>query len=240
MILTRVVPGSPLTVNLGIDGSRDSLVELYRPGGADWVRLNLIGSISGSAVGSDGTSETLTNPTDRLILRIIREHADVVVVGAESVRTEGFFVPRGAALAVVTGSGELGDHQVSIPGGRGPLVVLCPASAEPVARRTLGTTPATIVTVTDVDGRLTPAAILNALRELGYRSVVCEGGPSLAAQFVEAGVLDEICLTLAPVLNGSATPLLGGRGFTDQRLTLTQLLVDETSCLYARWSLAAT
>ena len=66
---------------------------------------------------------------------------------------------------------------------------------------------------------------------------MCEGGPSLAAQFVRAGVVDELCLTTAPILNGARSPLFGGHEFADHQLTLSSLIVDDASGIYARWGI---
>jgi riboflavin biosynthesis pyrimidine reductase len=175
-----------------------------------------------------------------MILGVIRDHSDAVLVGAASVRAEGYVVPRHAALAVVTGSGDFTGHRIVRSRGRlGELVILCPAAAAATARRTLGTVDARIIVVPDLDGRLAPTDILAALRSAGFASIACEGGPSLAAQFADAGLLDEICLTTTPMVNGGALPLFGAHAFADRRLTLTQLLKDEADCLYARWAVVA-
>ncbi|WP_181134458.1 dihydrofolate reductase family protein, partial [Rathayibacter sp. AY1D5] len=71
----------------------------------------MIASVTGSSTGSDGTSETLTNRVDRTILGVVREQADVVLVGAASVRAEGYRVPRRVPLAVVSASGDLAGHR---------------------------------------------------------------------------------------------------------------------------------
>jgi riboflavin biosynthesis pyrimidine reductase len=211
-------------------------MEFYRPPRPDWIRVNLIGSVSGSAAGSDGTSETLTNPADRKLLGAIRSLADVVVVGAASVRAEGYSIPRHAELAVVSATGDLGDHLVTSTGDQASFFVLCPASAVVRARETTAAARAQIVVVDDHDGRMSPAAIIASLRELGFTAVVCEGGPSLASQFVRAGVVDEVCLTTSPILNGARTPLFGGHEFVDQKLRLISLMVDDASGIYARWA----
>jgi riboflavin biosynthesis pyrimidine reductase len=242
VILTRVLPTVAEPLDPNAPDFRDRLADLYRPGRADWVRLNLIGSVSGSATGPDGTSETLTNPIDRAILGVIRRHADVVVVGAASVRAEGYFVPRKGALAVVSRTGSFADHQIkdvqlSGAAGRGTLIILCPAGAIETARATIGPAEVTIIPVPDVDGSLTAPAIITALRDAGYRSIVVEGGPSLATLFVLDDAVDELCLTTSPVLNGGATPLFGADEFADRPLTLAQLLVDSGGATYARWQL---
>ena len=236
MILTRIYPPGDAPVDLEAEDSQDTLHELYRPPRAEWVRLNLIGSVSGSAGGTDGTSETLSNPLDRRILKIIRDHGDVVLVGAASVRIEGYFLPRTAALAVVTSSGDMSAHRITTTGQRGPLLILCPASASSRVRATLGDAPAQIIEVADNNGHLAPRDILAALRTAGFHSVVVEGGPSLAGQLIDAGLVDELCLSTSPKLGGTAIPLFGTQEMAERRVTLTQILADEFSGLYARWA----
>jgi riboflavin biosynthesis pyrimidine reductase len=237
VILTRVIPTVDEPHDQDAPDFRDRLADLYRPGAVDWVRLNLIGSVSGSATGPDGTSETLTNPIDRAILGTIRNQADVVVVGAASVRAEGYFVPRSGALAVVSRTGNFGDHQIKGTAQNGTLIILCPSSAVETARATIGMPEVTIIPVPDFDGSLTAPAIVTALRDAGYRSVVVEGGPTLATLFVTDDTADELCLTTSPVLNGGAMPLFGSHEFANRPLTLTQLLVDSGGATYARWGL---
>jgi hypothetical protein len=70
-------------------------------------RLNLLIGPNGNISGEDGTSLSLTSPEDRRILRIIRHSADVVIVGAESVRKEGWFFPPQGRLIVLSHSGSL-------------------------------------------------------------------------------------------------------------------------------------
>jgi riboflavin biosynthesis pyrimidine reductase len=240
VILSRVVPSGDEPLDLESADARARLVELYRPPREDWLRLNLIGSVSGSATGSDGTSESLTNPIDRKILNVIRALSDVVVVGAATVRAEGYFVPREAALAIVSRSGDFSGHRIVDKGRSDAVVVLCPAAAVARARATLGMSVAAVVAVPDVDGSLTAEAIVDALHARGYRSVVAEGGPELASGLLLGGVVDELCLTTSPILNGAGVPLFGANEFADHPLTLTQLLLDASGTTYARWRLAAT
>lgn len=237
MILTRVFPSPAEPVQLTQAGSRDALADHYRPPGARWLRLNLIGSASGSAIGSDGTSETLTNVADRALLGVIRMLADVVLVGASTVRSEGYFVPKKAALAVVTSSGDLSGHQITTAGQRGGLVILCPVSVVDRARQTVGVAEAVVVPVPDSHGIIAAVDIVAALRGLGFDSIVCEGGPTLAAHLVRAGMVDEACLSTSPLLNGARTALFGGQEFDGVPLELTQLMVDDHSGVYARWAI---
>ena len=238
MILRRVHPDPPASVDLDSESSRDRLVEWYRPASPRWLRLNLVTSVSGSAAGSDGTSETLTSPVDRLILGVIRELSDVVLVGAQSVRAEGYVRPRRAPLAVVTGGGDLEGHRIGGDGDHPPVIVLCPARAVGRVSQTLGT--ADIVVVPDVDGRMEAHHIIGALRERGFNSIVCEGGPGLARQLIVSELVDEICLTTSPRLTGATLPLFGTESFSEVAVSLSQLLIDDESSLYARWVVATS
>lgn len=238
MILTRIVPAGGPSIDIGDPDARERIAALYRPERDEWLRLNFVASASGSVAGSDGTSETLTNRADRLVLTVLRSLSDAVIVGAASVRKEGYFVPRTAALAIVSGSGDFADHRIRAGGDRGPLLILCPASAADRARRTLGNTVAELIVLPDDAGTLPARAIVMALRERGYASLVCEGGPTLAAHLLAAGEVDELCLTTSPILGGSPLPLLGSGAIPEQRLVLSQLLADDASGLYGRWTVA--
>jgi riboflavin biosynthesis pyrimidine reductase len=240
VILTRVFPAPKESarveiLDLAVPESRERLLELYRPPRGPWLRMNLITSVGGSAAGSDGTSESLTNSADRKILGVIRELADIVLVGAQSVRAEGFVLPRSARLAIVTGSGNLSGHRITATDDR--VYVLCPAAAAPLAAASLPG--ARIIEVADDRGALDPAVVLETLRAEGFGSIVCEGGPSLVAQFARAGLIDELCLSTSPQLGGPSLPLLGDAQIDAVRLELTQLLMDDSSGLYARWAVTA-
>jgi riboflavin biosynthesis pyrimidine reductase len=235
VILTRVFPAPGSPISLDAPDARDQLIELYRPPSKQWLRLNLIASVTGSAVGSDGTSETLTNPADRTILGVIRMLADVVLVGAASVRTEGYFMPRKAALAILTSTGNLAGHRITISPDRGPVIVLCPPSAVATVRQTLGDIDVKVIELPHIDGEISAPDIVDALHNEGYFAIVCEGGPRLAAHLVEGGVVDEACFSTSPLINGSESPLFGDADVHPIPLTLSQLVVDNASGIYARW-----
>jgi riboflavin biosynthesis pyrimidine reductase len=229
VILERLYPGPTET----IDGDdRERLLELYRPPRAEWLRLNLVASVTGTAKGSDGTSETLSNPADRRILGVIRELADVVLIGANSLRTEAYLYPRRSRLAVVTLSGNLAGHRMP---DSAPIVLCPPAATDRVLTELPG---AEIVELTAVGDALPADSVIAALRERGLASIVCEGGPSLAAQLLDAGIVDEFCLATSPRVGGSPFPLTGTTAITERAVSLAQLLRDETSGLYARWLFA--
>jgi riboflavin biosynthesis pyrimidine reductase len=154
------------------------------------------------------------------------------------VRAEGYFVPRSSALAIVSRSGDFSAHQVKDTGHHGAVIVLCPAAAVQRARATMTLSGARVIAVPDVAGSLSADAIVTALHGAGYRSIVAEGGPALATQLILGGVVDELCLTTSPLLNGGKLPLFGAQEFASRELTLSQLLIDGAGATYARWQLA--
>lgn len=86
--------------------SDQALREIYAWPVSRTFRLNLLVTTDG-IVGPDGTSQSLTNSEDRRILRAIRAEADVVIVGAESVRKEGWYFPPHGRLIVLSSTGSL-------------------------------------------------------------------------------------------------------------------------------------
>lgn len=238
MIVTRHLPSPTLEVDIAAPDEAARLEELYRPGRQRWLSVNLVASVNGAARGSDGTSETLTQGADRRILGAIRRNSSIVLVGASTVRTEGNLFPRSTNLAVATQSGDLMGHAFSNELEPGRLVVVCPAAAAETVRRTLGDVPATVLTV---DGAEVSAdELIGTLRAHGYDTIVCEGGPTLANQLIDGGLVDELCLTTSPVLASASASALRAIDVAERHeLRLTQLLSDDTGSVYARWSFSA-
>jgi riboflavin biosynthesis pyrimidine reductase len=235
--LTRIYPvppdGADESVDLQSPDSRDRLARLYATPRRTWLRLNFVTTIAGNAAGADGTSDALSSRTDRAVLGVIRRLSDVVLVGASSVRAEGYRLPRAAPLAVITSSGNLTGLRVPTQVDPGRLFVLCARAAVEAVRSQLP--PAVEVIPIPAEAGVIPiGSALAALRERGLANIVCEGGPSLAAQLVNAGLVDELCLTTSPILDQLRLTLLPGV-IQARRLSLAQLLVDESDALYARW-----
>ncbi|GAA4264854.1 dihydrofolate reductase family protein [Frondihabitans peucedani] len=230
-------PDVETALEVGADATQETLASWYAPPATPWLRINLIAAVSGDAAGADGTSDTLSNPADRAILRAVRDVADAVVVGAASVRAEGYRVPPSAKLVVVTSTGDLSGHRIA-PERAERVVVVCPENAVGRVEESLGDSLcrlATIAPVADTGGRIAPRAIVETLHARGLTSLVCEGGPSLAGQFVRDHLVDELCLSTSPVVIGSGLPVFGSERFDASRLSLSQLLIDDQSALYARW-----
>ena len=203
-------------------------VDRIRPGGGTWVLANMVGGLDGSAsVG--GRVGPLSEGADAELFRLMRALADVVLVGAQTVRAEGYGpirlppglrAEREAAgrppvppVAVVTRSAAL-DWESPLFTDADPASPTLVLTGAPATGRVVPSVPGVeIVVASDsganpVDGGVSPGALLAALADRGYGTVLCEGGPTLLGQLVAADRLDELCLTLAPVIGGDPLPIV--------------------------------
>lgn len=235
-MLRRVVPVADAQVDVEHPDARRTLLDWYTPHSPEHVRLTLVTTLDGRAAGADGTSESLTSRTDRMVLGVIRQHADIVLVGAETVRREGLRRPRRAALAIVSLRGDLTGHRLDADADRtGRVLVLTTPEG---AARAAAAVPSAAVLALDTDGTgIPPAIIIDTLRAEGFAGIAAEGGPSLAGQLLGAGLVDELCLTVMPSIGGAGLAALGGPIGPISRLSALQLLVDDEGAQYGRWSL---
>ncbi|OPG02789.1 hypothetical protein B1R27_31115 [Streptomyces sp. GKU 895] len=222
------------------------------PAGATvpWLRANMVSTLDGAAQ-HDGKSQPISTAADMRIFGTLRGLADVVVVGAETVRQEGYRPARaraeftaareaagqGPAPAIAIVSASL-DLDFSLPLFTSPLVptlILTGAAAAPDRVATAEKAGARVVVAGDGVG-VEPVRAVQALADLGFSRLLTEGGPRLLGQFVAAGVLDELCLTVAPMLTaGDAQRIAGGPSVAvPQRFALVSLL-EEEGFLFSRY-----
>jgi riboflavin biosynthesis pyrimidine reductase len=172
---------------------------------APYVRVNFVSSVDGAAT-ADGLSGGLGTAADRQVFGVLRELAEVVLVGAGTVRAEGY---RGARkptrgrtlpppIAVVTGSADLDPTSPLFTDTRVPPIVLTGSAASQERRNALTAAGADVVVLDP----LSPEALLGELGRRGLHRVLCEGGPRLFGDLVAAALVDELCLTVAPLLAG--------------------------------------
>lgn len=206
----------------------DALRAAYAPPRLPWLRLNFVATLDGAATGGDGSSKSIANDPDQRVFRALREQADVIVVGAGTIRDEGYR-PNPKPLVVVTRSGDVPSSLLEGDMGR---VFLATGSRSPGlagARTLLGDR----VLVLGADAP-DPAAMRSALVDLGFANLLCEGGPHLARDLLAAGVVDEMCCTLVPTLVAGDAPRITAGDAVDVPLTLHSLLEDHGTLL-GRW-----
>ena len=247
-------PETPLTMLGSVreldDGELHRLYD-YPERDDTWVRANFITSVDGGAT-ANGNSGAMAGPGDRLIFNLLRELADVIVVGAGTVRIEGYSgahlgvaqrqrrqargqteVPQ---LAIVTKSGHLErDMAVFTRTEVPPLVLTCTAAADET-RRLLGDLCEVVDCSGSDPGKVDEAAMLAILGARGMRRVLTEGGPTLLGTFVQRDMLDELCLTIAPYLvGGLARRIATGPGQLLTRMRCAHILTDDAGYLYTRY-----
>jgi len=220
-------------------GDEDLVAGLTGTRGSDGgLRVNFVESIDGAAT-VDGRSGGMSGPADKRRFELLRRVADAVIVGAGTVRIEGYGPLRvsDASVAWRTAHG-MSAHPVFVIVSRS--LGLDPASrifTEARVRPVIVTTAALgfaaerarFDTVSDViavgDEQVDLPAAIEALRARGLARLLCEGGPSLFGSLLAADLVDELCLTVAPQLNsGDAMRIAQGAGATPRDMQLVEVL----------------
>jgi riboflavin biosynthesis pyrimidine reductase len=202
-VLTQLGTGEPVDDVLGL-----VMAEGRHGPGRPWVLLNMVSSIDG-ATAVDGGSTALSDDDDRALFHVLRAVPDVILVGAGTVRAENYRpvslpeasverrrragmtpVPR---LAVVSGRLDLdpGARVFSDP-SQPPLVITGPSADWERMEQLAGL--ADVVTLPGLGAE----EVIGALG--GAKVILCEGGPSLNAQLMAAGLVDEVNWTISPLL----------------------------------------
>jgi len=220
-----------------------------------WLRANFIASLDGGAT-FGGTTGRLGGPGDRAVFNLLRELADVILVGAGTVRAEDYSGARLSIaqrqsrqargqceipqLAIVTKSGRLDrDMPVFTRTEVPPLVCTCAAVADQT-RRGLAGFADVVECSADDPARVSEAAVLAALADRGLYRVLTEGGPMLFSSFVERGMLDELCLSIAPSLvGGQGGRIAAGPGQVLTAMRCAHILTDDDGYLYTRYVTAS-
>lgn len=203
-----------------------------------WVQVNFVASADG-AVEVDTTSAGLSHAADRRVFLLGRDLADVILVGAGTARAEDY---RG----VVAGPKRLERRRRLGFTGVPPIAVVTrTADLDPASRLFTETAvPPIVVTTERADTAALEAAgaevlragetdvdvprVLDLLAARGLRRIACEGGPRLFAQLVEADRVDQLCLTVAPMLvAGPASRIAAGPVAVPRRLALASILVED-------------
>jgi riboflavin biosynthesis pyrimidine reductase len=209
------------------------------------VRLNFVSSIDGAAT-RDGLSGGLGGAADERLFELLRRVADVVVVGAGTVRDEGYGPMRVSEASTA--------WRVAHSRGEHPVFAIVTASLDldpasgiftkapmrPILITTEATTgKARFDDVAEVvvagSSRVDPGLAVAALRERGLRRILCEGGPTLFGSLLAADVVDELCLTVSPSLEGGDAPRIA-RGDTPPRDMALATVLRSGSTLLLRYA----
>ena len=226
----------------------DDLIDVYRhpvgPEGRAWLRTNFVATLDGSISGADGRSGSINTASDHHVFGLHRALADVILVGAQTVRTEGYRAVDLAdwqreirsreglrpipTLAVVSRSLELDPALAHPDRPHGPVMIFTTdhPSAELEPFRAAG------IEISMVGGsedqRVDLARAVEDLAAAGMPRILCEGGPRLHRDLLAAELVDELSLTLSPVVVGGV-----GRRATSGAALPHQLGFDLHHALWA-------
>jgi len=224
-------------------GDDELLADLALPKGP-WLRVNFVSSVDGAAT-TAGVSGGLGDASDKRLFELLRRVTDVVLVGAGTVRAEGYGALRVSAESAKWREGRgMPAHPVfAIVSGS---LDLDPASTiftdAPVLPVIITTTRATAEQLARFDGLAdvivagssavdVPLA-LAGLHERGLKHVLNEGGPSLFGSLIAAGAVDELCLTVSARLEAGDAPRISrGPVAAPAGLALERVLKHESTLL---------
>lgn len=227
----------------------EDLARLYSYPPGPWLRANFVASADGAA-NLEGASAGLSSAADRHVFALLRTLSDVIVVGATTARTERYGPVRPRELwrhlrvgrtatppiAVVSARLDL-DPASSLISAAPPdarTIVITAASSPPGLRAELAARADVIVAGEDtVDLK----AALGALAERGHQRLLAEGGPHLFGQLVAADLVDELCLTISPLLAGPGVArIVAGSQVPDHPLPMALAhVIDDNGFLLCRY-----
>lgn len=204
------------------------------------VRVNFVASIDGAAT-DHGLSGGLSGQADKRVFDILRRLCDVVLVGAGTVRAEGYGAMRldpasvqfrrenGLAdqpvFAIVSGTLDLDPQSAVFTKAPVKAIVVTIGASSDAKKEALSR-------VTDVlvcgEERLDVDVMLDAFAKRGLSQVLCEGGPTLFGTLLGADRVDELCLTISPLIEaGDAHRIVVGTLEKARRMTLHHVLVSD-------------
>ncbi|MGI8848388.1 MAG: dihydrofolate reductase family protein [Candidatus Dormibacteria bacterium] len=222
-----------------------------RPSAGTRLAVNFVSTIDGVvALGADAADVTVSGGSveDRTLMALLRSEADVIVVGAGTLRslprhrwTPGFVSPDDAAL--------WRQHRTRVRGDASPapLIVVSANAAVPPRHPAIATPDGDVVVLTRLgaevsglpahvrivqmegSGTLQGLAVRSWIEEnLSPRFILCEGGPHLFGSLLADGSVDELFLTVAPRIagrrNDSRSALVQGWAAPPRELTEMTLL----------------
>lgn len=236
----------------GVDVDRLYAVDRPTIAGRPWV-VGLMASTADGAAVVEGLSGAIGGPGDRDVFRAVRAIADAVVVGSGTATAERYGPVRTPPEVVPTrlARGQEPHPQAVLVSGRlslapdlrlfaeadgstpRPLVVHAPTA--PADRRRALAPVADLVEVPAGAGGVDPDALLGELGRRGHRVVVLEGGPTLNGALVAADRVDELCLTLDPMVVGGRSPrIVAGDGAAVARAWHPAHLLEHDGTLFWR------
>lgn len=216
------------------------------PATGAWTRVTMLRALDGGVAGPDGRSRSISTDVDREVLGEVRRLADAIVVGATTVRDEPYgplrakdedAAERASAglspapvMVVVSGSLDLPWSEKMFSDSFHTPIVATTGSASEEALATAREHADVLVLPGE---HLGAADLVAALHQRGLRRLVCEGGPGLLRSFAYEDVVDEVDLTISPLL--PTTVIGSSAGDSPVPVFRLEGLLVDGSFLFARY-----
>jgi riboflavin-specific deaminase-like protein len=196
-------------------GDEDLLAAYATDPAVPWLRVNFVTSVDGAVSAADGYSAGISDEADKRVFGLLRMTCDALMVGAGTLRHEGYGamrlgerredwrvehgLPENPLLVIV--SRRLALDPTSSVFTEAPVRPMIITAASASAERRAALAEVAHVLVWGDDEVELPGA-LDALRNMGFNQILCEGGPQLLGSLTAADQVDEMCLTISPMLVG--------------------------------------
>lgn len=247
--MRQLLPGARDEVDVAAAYAVDRPAHDGRP----WV-VALMASTADGAAAVEGRSAAIGGPADGQVFAAVRAVADAVLVGAGTVAAERYApvrLPRDT-VALRHARGQASQPQLAVVSGRLSLdrdvpaltpaagssrcpVVIHSSVASADRRAALASRAELVEVAGGPGGGVDPGTVLAELHRRGHRVVVLEGGPTLNGTLVAADLVDELCLTLDPmVVGGSAPRIVAGAGPGTARSWRPSHLLEHDGTLFWR------
>jgi riboflavin biosynthesis pyrimidine reductase len=206
------------------------------------LRVNFVTSIDG-AVAVDGHSAGLSGEADKAVFRLLRRECDALLVGAGTFRAENYrpltLDAERRAWRVAHGLPPYPRLVVASRGLHLPMThpALAGAPVRPVILTPSAAPSSELAAVADIVRAADLATGLRQLRDLGLVNVLCEGGPYLFGELSKADLVDELCLTVSPLLAGpGAGRITAGEIHPPRHMRLSRLDTAADGTLLLRYA----
>jgi len=216
-----------MAIDPALDLGLYAFPEIDRP----WLRTNFVTTIDGAAHDTDGVTASLGGDTDTALFAHLRSIADVVLVGAGTARIERYSSKSPTPIVIASRRLDI-PERLRVPGVT--VVTTSDAPAERVAELE----DAGVDVMAHGDVTVDWPAVFAAFAARGWFKINCEGGPSLHGELISQGLIDDVCLTIAPVLTAGDAPRIAHSRLPVSEAMRLAHVVPVGDVLFTRWTKA--
>jgi riboflavin biosynthesis pyrimidine reductase len=218
------------------------------PDRARWLRAMMVTTLDGALAGSDGRSRSISSGGDRQVFSAVRRFADVVLIGANTFRAEryrpmtakaddasiraGLGLAPAPVVAILSGSLDLPwEEPIFAESTIRPIVVTTEAADPERLSTAAGHADLLVLPGSDLD----LPAMIDRLEQRGLRRILCEGGARLLSTIAQLDLLDEVDLSIAPLMACGGQVVTGSPVALPRRFELAQVVADTDGFLFNRY-----